>query len=47
MTRLKVYVYIVEDTEMFQNIYSFIQFKWANFVSLTPIVEQISKMWLI
>ena len=27
ITRLKLYVYNVEDTETFQNIYSFIQFK--------------------
>ena len=35
--RLKVYVYIVENSETFQKIYSCMQFKWANFVSLIPI----------
>ena len=37
----------MEDIETFQNIYSCIQFKWANCVSLTPIVEHIGKMWSI
>ena len=41
--RLKLYVYIVENSETFQKIYRFMQFKWANFVSLAPIVYQIGK----
>ena len=45
--RLKLYVYIVENSETFQKIYSFMQFKWANFVSLTPIALQIDKKWSI
>ena len=43
--RLKLYAYIVENTETFQKIYSFMQLKSANFVSLTPIAYQIGKMW--
>ena len=45
--RLKLYVYIVENSETFQKIYSFIQFKSANFVSLMPIAYQIGKKWSI
>ena len=40
-------VYSVEDTDTFQNIDGFIQFKLASCISLTPIVEQIGKMWSI
>ena len=48
ITRLKSYVYIVEDTDTFQDIYSFTQFKCPHFVSLTPIVEQTCKIiWSI
>ena len=31
----KLYVYVVGNSETFQKIYSFMQFKWANFISLT------------
>ena len=40
-------VYIVENSDTFQKIYSFMQFKWANFVSLTPIAYQIGQKWSI
>ena len=47
IVRLKLYVYIMEDYETFLKIYSFIQFKWVNIVSLTSMVERIGKMWSI
>ena len=45
--RLKLNVYIVENSDTFQKIYSFMQFKSANLVSLTPIAYQIGKKWSI
>ena len=45
--RLKWNVYIVENSDTFQKIYSFMQFKWANFVSMNPIAYQIGKKWSI
>ena len=45
--RLKLNVYIVENSDTFQKIYSFMHFKWTNFVSLTPIAYQIGKKWSI
>ena len=43
----QVCAYIVENSETFQKIYSFMHFKWANFVSLMPIAYQIGKKWSI
>ena len=45
--RLKVYAYIVDNSDTFQKIYSFMHFKSANLVSLTPIAYQIGKKWSI